>query len=133
MKASDYRQRVRKNIVCPSGLELEIRKVKAIDYLKLGILPDTLNDMGDKPEKVSPDALDKIQKMFLTTIVIPTDEFKIVDKPLNQMEESEISYLEIEDEDTNFIINEIATFSFGTEGDKKDTQPFREESVSGTD
>lgn len=130
MKASDYRKKVRKNIECPSGLKLEIRKVKAIDYLKLGILPDTLAAMGDKPEKVSPDALDKIQKMFLISIVIPTDEFNIVDKPLNQLEEGEVSYLEIEDEDTNFIISEITTFSFGAEKDKKDIRPFREKSVS---
>lgn len=131
--ASEYRKKVRKNITCPSGLELEIRKVKAIDYLKLGILPDTLSEMGNKPEKTNPDILDKIQKMFLITIVIPTDDFKIVDKPFNQLKEGEISYLEIEDEDTNFIINEITTFSFGAKGDKKDTQPFREESLSGTD
>lgn len=120
MKASDYRKRVRKNITCPSGLELGIRKVKAIDYLKLGILPDTLSEMGDKPERVNPDTLDKIQKMFLTTIVIPTDDFKIVDKHLNQLEEGEISYLEVDDEDTNYIINEITTFSFGSEEKKED-------------
>lgn len=130
MKSTDYRKRVRKNIECPSGLKLEIRKVKAIDYLKLGILPDTLSEMGDNPEKVSPDALDKIQKMFLISIVIPTDEFKIVDKPLNQLEEDEVSYLEIEDEDTNYIISEITAFSFGSEEDKKDIQPFRKEPVS---
>jgi len=48
--------------------------------------------------------------MFLTTIVIATSDFNIVDKPFNELGEGEISYLEIEDDDTNFIINEIRLF-----------------------
>lgn len=136
MKASDYRKKVRKGIMCPSGIELEIRKVKAIDYLRMGVLPDTLAEMGEKPEKVNPDTLDKIQKMFLTTIVIATSDFNIVDKPFNELGEGEISYLEIEDDDTNFIINEISTFSFGEKengGGEEGIRPFSEESVSKPD
>ncbi len=42
MNAKDYKKINRKDITCPSGLELTIRKITSMDYLKLGILPDVM-------------------------------------------------------------------------------------------
>lgn len=133
MKASEYRKRVRKRITCPSGLEVEIRKIRALDFLKLGILPNTLEEIKGKPQNVPPEIFEKIQKMYLVDAVIHAGEFKIVDKPLGQLEEGELSYLEIDDDDSNHIINEISDFSFKKEGGEESIRPFCEESLPPSD
>jgi len=129
MNAQEYRERNRKKVTCPSGLELEIRKIKALDYLRMGMLPDTLSEAKNAPEKIDPDMMEKIQKMFLTRAVVSQDNFKIVDKPSNEITGDEISYEDIEEGDINFLIKEISEFSFGVK-DGENSATFREEPVS---
>ena len=83
------------------------------------------------PEKIDPDMMEKIQKMFLTRAVISQDSFKIVDKPSNETIENEISYEDIEEGDVNFLIKEISEFSFGVK-DGENLATFREESIPNT-
>ena len=128
MNAQEYKERNRKKVICPSGLELEIRKIKALDYLRMGVLPDTLSEAKNTPEKIDPDMMEKIQKMFLTRAVVPQDNFKIVDKSSNETTENEISYEDMEESDINFLIKEISELSFGVK-DGENLATFREESI----
>ena len=138
---SDYRNKTRKKIITPGGLELEVRKLKALDYFKLGILPDTLKDLRESgaeetPGNVDPEVLEKIHKMYLTQAVIPTNELKIVDKPIGKTEDNELSFEELTDEDSNFIIKEIVNFSTDEElepNEEEGMSPFPEEPISTTD
>jgi len=129
MNAQEYKERNRKKVICPSGLELEIRKIKALDYLRMGVLPDTLSEAKNTPEKIDPDMMEKIQKMFLTRAVISQDSFKIVDKPSNETVENEISYEDMEEGDVNFLIKEISEFSFGSKSGEN-LSTFHEKPVS---
>jgi len=128
MNAQEYKERSKKKVICPSGLELEIRKIKALDYLRMGVLPDTLSEAKNTPEKIDPDMMEKIQKMFLTRAVVPQDNFKIVDKSSNETTENEISYEDMEESDINFLIKEISELSFGVK-DGENLATFREESI----
>ena len=128
-RITDYRQKTRKKIITPGGLELEIRKLRSIDYLKMGILPDTLQEMkylkgdeeGDEedisPEmmkkinKIDPEILEKINKMYLVRATIPQEDLIIVDKEIGDTKENEISYLELTEEDSTFIIQEVRLLS----------------------
>ena len=131
MNAQEYRKRTRKTITCPSGLELQIRKIKSIDYLKLGILPDTLNNIETDPQKVDPAMVEKLQKMFVLRGVVPNKEIRIVDKPLDQLADNEIAYDDLEDEDLNCIISEVSKFSKGEKMKGGDNiEPFHKEPVS---
>lgn len=133
MDAKRYKQGTRKKITCPSGLEIVIRKVKALDYLRMGFLPDTLNEMKKNPEKTDPKIIEQTQKMFLMQVVVSQNDFKIVDKPLDQTDENEVSYQEMDDDDVRFIIDEIVKFSSIDQEAKGDPRPFQGESVSDTD
>ena len=128
MNAQEYRERNRKKVTCPSGLELEIRKIKALDYLRMGVLPDTLSEAKNTPEKIDPDMIEKIQKMFLVRAVIHQDGFKIVDKPSNETVGDEMSYEDIEEDDVNFLIKEISEFSFSSKGGEN-LSTFHEEPI----
>lgn len=115
MDAKEYRQLNRKDIKCPSGLELTIRKITSMDYLRLGILPDTMHEALIKEDSVDVKAVAKIQTMFLTRGVLPKPDFVIVDKDPKDCGENEIAVNELAEDDIRFIITEISLLTFGSE------------------
>lgn len=132
MNIKEYRNKNRKTIECPGGLEITIRKIKSIDYLRLGILPDTLRNIEENPQNANPEDISNLQRMFLSRGIVPTEEMKVVDKPIDQLGENELSCDEIDEEDTNFIIKNIVEFSFNKILGKEvgeSTESFQEEQV----
>ena len=67
--------------------------------------------------------------------VIPQSDLRIVDKPIGETEEGELSFLELTDVDSNFIIKEIVDFSSNEELESSEDglSPFQDEPVSTTD
>lgn len=136
MKASEYKKRTTKQVVCPSGLTVNIRKILSVDYLMMGILPDTLTTyrtkvMSDQPIENPQLAVD-LQVMFLTRAVIPTQDLKIVDKPIEECTENELSVYQLEEEDSLCLIQEITEFSFGDAPKEDQFQEVPKQSVAET-
>lgn len=136
MKASEYKKRTTKQVVCPSGLTVNIRKILSVDYLMMGILPDTLtsyraNVMSNQPIENPQLAVD-LQVMFLTKAVIPTQDLKIVDKPIESCAENELSVYQLEEEDSLCLIQEITEFSFGDAPKEGQFQEVPKQSVAET-
>lgn len=115
MNAKEYRQLNRKDIVCPSGLELTIRKITSMDYLRLGLLPDTMHEVLINDDKVDTKAVANIQTMFLTRGVMPKEDFVIVDKDPKNCGDNEIAVNELAEDDIRFIITQISLLTFGPE------------------
>lgn len=123
MNASEYKRLAVKEIKCPSGLDVAIRKIVSMDYLKLGILPDTLMDFQAKAlegEVQDPDMAAKLQKMYLTQAVVPTKDLRIVDKELAECADNELPITLLSEDDVCFLIKEISLFSFGEDSSKED-------------
>jgi len=134
MKASEYKKRTMKEVVCPSGLTVNIRKVLSVDYLMLGILPDTLTKyredvINDRPIENPQLAVD-LQIMFLTKAIIPTQDLKIVNKAAEDCAENELSVFQLEEEDTLCLIQEITEFSFGDAPKEGQFREISEESMA---
>lgn len=130
MNINEYRERTRKKIVCPSGLELQIRKIQSIDYLRMGVMPDVLKiQEQQRTKEIDNKLIEKMNIMFLTRGVIGTDELKIVNKPVNEVVDNELSIEELEEADMQFIIAEVSKFSFG-ERSGSDLEPFRKEPMA---
>lgn len=130
MKASEYIEKSIKKLKCPSGLEVTVKKITTFDYLKHGYSPDVLQGYSEdsvKKKKLSKEQMqiaNDLQKMFLTSCVLPTQDLIVVDKDLVNCKENELPISLLSDEDINYLITEISKFSFGEplkEGEFRET------------
>lgn len=128
MNAEEYRQKSRKKIVCPSGLELTIRKVQTIDFLRIGVMPDVFSQFGENIKSAKTEDIIKLNTMFLVRGVVPDENIKIVDKPIGEASGNELSVEELDDTDMQFIITEVSQFTTG--GKQIDADSFREEPMA---
>lgn len=122
MKASEYKKLAIREITCPSGLQVMIRKIVSMDYLMLGILPDTLMEYQEKAangQVDDPEMVAKLQKMYLTRAIIPTQDLRIVDKDPEKCAENELPIILLNETDILFLIKEISLFSFGEDSPKE--------------
>ncbi len=125
MNIQEYRQRNRKKITCPSGLELEIKKIQTLDFLAIGLMPDTFQQIiKDKAPDI--EIVKKMNIMFLVRGVVSNENIRLVDKPIGTTAENELSIEELDDIDMQFIVSEVSKL---TMGDRLNAEPFREEQM----
>lgn len=104
MTIDQYKSRNRKQITLPSGLQCEIKKLTVADvYAMQG---------GGSSES---DQLKQSVQMISACVVGP---FRIVEKPVHEAAENEISSSDIDNDDFQFLVEQITEFSGITE--KKD-------------
>lgn len=139
ISASEYRKRVRKVVVLPSGGEVEIRKLTASDFLGVGEIPlafQTAIRSGDRAAAESvmlsnPGLAKRMNAAILANGVL---SMKVVDKPPRECAEDEIAVSEIAQEDQVFLLDAISSFNFLKTEDGKSASRFPEESgASGVD
>lgn len=143
MNAKEYKERFNKTITCPSGLQLQIRKLQSRDFLALGTMPELLS-IKDKEKNMTSEEmakfmldnkeqLEKFYKVILLNGVLPNQELVLVDKLLGQTAENELGIEELDDADAIYIMQQIMKLSGG--GGVKDissfhTQPLADDSGS---
>ncbi len=115
--------KTRLDLVLPvSGGKLSIRKARWKDYQPLGEAPAALEEVAETKEikKLTPAQLDytvratTIQLVNCTTKVLMPDGklLRIVDKPIADSDpETEFTIEEMDDDDANYIIDEIHKFT----------------------
>lgn len=97
MDITEYKNRARKTVTLPSGLELTIRKLSVADIY--GIQPTGIGKS---------DEIDASMKMICACVVSP---FRIVQKNESECGDMELPVEYIDNKDYEFLIQEITEFS----------------------
>lgn len=109
IKPSEYRARMQKLVVAPSGAEFLIRAIKGIDFVFRENMPirDLLNQETD--ENYTPTIEDIVARKKIIDEIICEGvvEPRIVMKKPHECNEEELSISELSDEDTLFLYQEI--------------------------
>jgi len=132
ISAKEYKSATRKIVTVPSGAEFLIKRVTNWDFIHSPYLPvgfdikrfqkdaqAVAKDSQDPQElfRNHPKESAELARIYILVGVISP---RVVDKPLEECEEDELSIYEILDDDLNFLINEIIEFSgMGKEATEK--------------
>jgi len=138
LTASDYRKRSRKTITLPSGGEVEIRKLSALDFLRTGDIPQAFwlaASSGDRvgTERSLKENREIERKIMTATLINGVVSMTIVDKRPRECGDDEVSVDEISPEDSDFIVKEISALNSMNAGAGKSIRRFPEESGSSCD
>lgn len=111
MDLKAYKQRNRKEIELPSGLGVTIKKLSIGDVYEMG-------GTGFDESSQLKSSIDMVCKCV-------TGPFKVVDKPVNECGDDELSVSDLDNQDFEFVINAITEFSGlqAVEDNLKKSQP----------
>lgn len=122
----EYRQKITKTVVAPSGAEFVIKKVRGRDFVFSEYIPIELFSEEQEITVARREELKSISRLMDEVIIAGVIEPKIVDKDSSECTDDELSIKELTDEDSIFLFNQITEFSGLGVKARQEVQPFPE-------
>jgi len=136
ISAKEYKKATRKLVTAPSGAKFLIKKVTNWDFIHSPYLPvgfdirrfqleaQAISEEAQNPQDLlqkHPREAAELARMYVIVGVVSP---RIVDKPLEECGEDELSIYELLEEDLTFLLNEILEFSGLGKGATERVAPF---------
>ena len=113
MNLAEYKQRNRKAVTLPSGLECQIKKLSFGEIQEANALIDSVGLGQKQTEGANVIAVDQ---MLCCAVVAP---FKLVKKQIFDCADDELSITDLDNQDYEFLVNEVTKFSGMVQDDTK--------------